>query len=1256
MTLRFSSPTLHCTQLTSHRLASTRTAPVFTTAPCRRSFIAWRGTESKHFYKGLLAYPQLLRGPMSSNKPESPTPHERRGKRRRISRRISKAFGKQISQKAVAKETNMNHPTLPQIVLTPIEQTLRLCLLDAAEFIQQRNKREPDTTPTATEPLVLRFAGGWVRDKLLGVESHDIDVAINSMTGEKFGEGLKEYLSIPGNLRKYKIFHPSNPSVVDFIKLHKIEKNPERSKHLETATTRMFGLDIDFVNLRKETYTDESRNPQVEVGTPEEDSLRRDATVNALFYNIHTELIEDFTGQGLQDMKNKIIRTPMEPFQTFKDDPLRVLRLIRFASRLGYTIDCDTEEAMKIDAIKSALKAKISQERIGVEIEKTLRGPDPLTALQRINRLGLYDTILANHQDNVGVDTSSWERGYDLLSLLLSNSAENGTGFEKSRQYVRDILIRNENERYFSWLLAALAPWTTVPDPIPSKPTEPMPRATTVAKDSLRADNKAANIITAASKYHKMISHMKSSFLKDEIADTPPEVRAKVGQFIRTIGRDWRLCFVLAIVREAMQGQEPHQLFQSYEKFLLYIENDNLLDAFSLRPLINGHDIISALGVKTGPWMGTALEMLIEWQLRNPEETSKEAAISELLRRKGEAAVRARWKSVDDTVGYHLNPSEIQPDISLGELWSEISTDESSASNTDEKKCEDLLIVEAALRAIIERPGQLQKKDQEAARFFIFWAANAILPNEDFTGAWEEAQLSDTAKLPTLARYKVARLRSTVGVSVLQLLHSISPINELEIDDSVDVITSLAAFTCRKDPWTTETAFNAASVILEGYESLLRSQNRAELAAILEEVLRKKVKPLFSKTKTPAVTAAGRKNVHPIPQPRFDPSIFDPKSKPWKFKDLYVITVLSWVIGRYSPSDKATLESQFPLLVPAILSLIDDETLAFKAKGSELLLRFLAPLEESKSDLLWRTNLDSVFQDALTPCLLSLPTLTPESESIHLLQYAYPACLAVIRTRFPSSQSQYSYPKTTQTSLKEDPESQQRLESLTRLLRQSILQSYHHTSNPAPLENTSISSYPHPRLSALLLSQLSLVSSELGIHTTKHLQDLVPVLSATLSNPFGTAYPPLLLAATEATKMLVLNAWPRIWRWRAELLAGLCACWLHVCDDLADMDMDAGGAVASITPRRGNDAGDGRRGDLIGLQGALKEVVGVLRITITECADLVFEKVAGDHEARGAGDEGMNGGAIDVDGEFRELVGGDGKLHGLLIGNENFDS
>lgn len=287
-------------------------------------------------------------------------------------RRLSFSTHEAMSQTTQAQTSGQTLQTLPSVQLTPIENTLKELLLDVAQYI-----REQTIAKGGSEDLPqteLRFTGGWVRDKLLGVDSHDIDVGISTMTGYQFGMALKEYLDIPENLDKYKKNHPDGELSDAIVSLHKIEANPEKSKHLETVATKIFGLEIDLVNLRKETYSEDSRNPQMEFGTAEEDAMRRDATINALFYNLNKSKVEDFTGLGWTDMQNKIIRTPMEPFQTFKDDPLRVLRLIRFASRLGYQIHEDTEKAMQNEEIREALKLKISKERVGTELDKMLRG------------------------------------------------------------------------------------------------------------------------------------------------------------------------------------------------------------------------------------------------------------------------------------------------------------------------------------------------------------------------------------------------------------------------------------------------------------------------------------------------------------------------------------------------------------------------------------------------------------------------------------------------------------------------------------------------------------------------------------------------------------------------------------------------------------------------------------------------------------------------------------------------------------------
>ena len=258
-----------------------------------------------------------------------------------------------------------------KIILTDHEKTLRQLLLDVSDYI--------GTQEGCTRPR-LRFTGGWVRDKLLGIESTDIDIGIDSMTGHRFGTLMKQYLDDSARRTQY------GEDVVG--RLAQIVANPEKSKHLETVTTKILGLDIDLVNLRREMYDEDSRTPTMEFGTPEEDALRRDSTVNALFYNLETSEVEDLTRKGLEDMELKIIRTPLSPYQTFKDDPLRILRCIRFASKLGYDIEPEAEKAMSDPSIKVALRAKISRERVGIEIEKMLKGKTwlVLNAPQRTNR------------------------------------------------------------------------------------------------------------------------------------------------------------------------------------------------------------------------------------------------------------------------------------------------------------------------------------------------------------------------------------------------------------------------------------------------------------------------------------------------------------------------------------------------------------------------------------------------------------------------------------------------------------------------------------------------------------------------------------------------------------------------------------------------------------------------------------------------------------------------------------------------------
>lgn len=165
------------------------------------------------------------------------------------------------------------------------------------------------TTKQAGLKTTLRCAGGWVRDKLLGKDSVDIDVALDDLLGTQFAEHLSTYLQSQGQQAG---------------RIAVVQANPEKSKHLETAKVTINELEVDLVNLRSETYVSDAahRIPEMTFGTPEQDAFRRDFTFNSMFYNINTAEVEDFTGKGKQDLAAGIVRTPLQPKETFLDGTL----------------------------------------------------------------------------------------------------------------------------------------------------------------------------------------------------------------------------------------------------------------------------------------------------------------------------------------------------------------------------------------------------------------------------------------------------------------------------------------------------------------------------------------------------------------------------------------------------------------------------------------------------------------------------------------------------------------------------------------------------------------------------------------------------------------------------------------------------------------------------------------------------------------------------------------------------------------------
>jgi len=221
--------------------------------------------------------------------------------------------------------------------------------------------------------------GGYVRDRLLGRPTKDIDVVC-------VGDGIRLAEAVAARLSP-------RPKVVVY-------------RRFGTAMLRCDGIEIEFVGARRESYSPDSRKPDVEQGSLQDDQNRRDFTINALAVSLNEEsfgqILDPFN--GLAHLEQKRIKTPLDPGQTFSDDPLRMMRAVRFATQLGFTIDPETLRGIREHRSRLHI---ISKERITTEVEKILMTPTPSVGFKLLFDTGLLHLFFPEMVALQGVEDRS---------------------------------------------------------------------------------------------------------------------------------------------------------------------------------------------------------------------------------------------------------------------------------------------------------------------------------------------------------------------------------------------------------------------------------------------------------------------------------------------------------------------------------------------------------------------------------------------------------------------------------------------------------------------------------------------------------------------------------------------------------------------------------------------------------------------------------------------------------------------------------
>lgn len=282
-----------------------------------------------------------------------------------------------------------------------------------------------------------------------------------------------------------------------------------------------------------------------------------------------------------------------------------------------------------------------------------------------IDRLSLYNevfTIPTDKECSV-VETAHWSKAYNqLLDIIRARSGiSNG---QSTLHDISAILLRNSDDTFLAWMVVCFVPWARQTQKLPNKATSKKPpsAASLAAKEGIKADNKITKVVDEAVSHLDEIIAMKNDVNDQSQQTTSPlkrkhgtADRASQGQSIRKWGTHWRTSVIHALLTQVGESETPsgkllvfgmlnalltrletQKILNGYAFWLSDLQSFDLLDVDQLKSMVHGNQLTKALGAKNGPWVSKALDMTMEWQLRNPDETDPAGAIAEVVARRKE--------------------------------------------------------------------------------------------------------------------------------------------------------------------------------------------------------------------------------------------------------------------------------------------------------------------------------------------------------------------------------------------------------------------------------------------------------------------------------------------------------------------------------------------------------------------------------------------------------------------------------------------